>query len=144
MLELNGAEQDAPIDETSTIRLAREFFRSSWKHNPGKRVDDVPLFDALSPESQFHLLECAAAAEHLLDEYGNENEELVRYNTAAVLFDAYHKHPASSLPEFPWDTSPTDVRKLWMAYAYDVMQAYYQYKHLPRHKPWIKLEVKKL
>lgn len=144
LIELDGAQQEAPIDETSTIRVAKEFFRASWKHNPGRRVDDIPLFDSLPPESQFHLLECASAAERLLDEYGNENEELVRYNTAVVLYDAYHKHPASSLPELPWDTAPTDVKTLWMAYATDVLSAYYQFKQLPRHKPWIEIKVKKL
>lgn len=145
MLELGGAvEQDAPIEETSSLRVAQEFFRSSWNHNPGRRVDDIPLFDALSPEAQFHLLECAAAAERLLDEYGNEDEAVVRYNTAIVLYEAYHKHPVSEIPDLPWDSAPTEVRALWVRYAEDVVRAFYQYKHLPRRKPWLKLEVKKL
>lgn len=136
--------EDSGIDGTSTLKIAQEIFRSSWKNNPGRTVYDSPIFDGLDEVARFHLIETAAAAERLLDEYGNENEELVRYNTAVVLYDAYHKHPASSLPELPWDTAPTDVKTLWMAYATDVLSAYYQFKQLPRHKPWFEIKVKKL
>lgn len=68
---------------------------------------------------------------------------MLLWSLARVLYDAYHLHPASTAPPLPFDPAPTDVKVLWYSYAKDVLREWYTVKHLPRHKPWIEIEVKK-
>ena len=133
------------IENTSTYALAQELFRASWVHNVGRTVHDVPLWDALDDVAKFHLIETAYAAEQLLQQYDTEEEKLLTWNLAEVLFRAYSGHPAGgdSIPNLPWRNAPNDFKILYYKYAEQVLTTWYLNKHLPRHKGWLEVVVKK-
>lgn len=144
MQELNPVI-DHNVEGTSTMALARELHRSSWVHNQGRLVTDIPLFDALDDVARFHLLETAYAVEQLLEVYDTEEEELLKWNTAETLFRAYSGHPAGgeSIPNLPWRTAPNDLKILYYRYAEDVLREWYLRKTLPRHKGWLEVTVQR-
>jgi hypothetical protein len=128
--------------ETSTDNLAREIHRSSWRHNEGRRVEDIPLFDALPEEAKIHLRDTACAGEVMMWKFRDENELLLQYNMALVLFDAYHMHPyGPELPPLDFQEAPTDMKRLWMAYAKDFIDHWWLVKDKPQLQPNIKIEV---
>lgn len=137
--EVSKMLEAVPLDleHTSTMALAREMHRASWRHNPGRMTVDIPLFDNLPELGKFHLLETAYAAETLLDQYDHEEEKLLTWNLAEVMYTAYTHHPASDLPPLPWVSAPTDVGVLWYRMASDVLKEWYLKKGLPRHKGWL-------
>lgn len=137
-LQIEGLD----IEHTSTVALARELYKASWKWNVGRTVYDSPLWEGLSEVDKFHLIEVAGTAEVLLDKFGNEDEKLVLYNLARTLYLAYHLHPVSTVPEMSFDTAPDEVRNLWIRYARQVWDEYLLKKHLPRHKPWLDVVVR--
>ncbi len=130
-----------PNSETSTEDLAREIHRSSWKHNDGRTVLDIPLFDALSEPAKIQLLDVACAVEVMMDRFRDEDERLLRWNMAHVMWDAYHLHPFCHVPHLPFEGSPSDVRRLWEAYAQDAIDMWWLVKDKPRLKPNINIEV---
>lgn len=144
MTELNPIIEQNP-EGTSTMALARELHRSSWVHNQGRMVTDIPLFDALDEIARFHLLETAYVAEQLLEQYDTEEEKLLTWNLAETLFRAYAGHPAGgeSIPNLPWRTCPNDLKLLYYRYAEDVLREWYCKKMLPRHKGWLEVTVKR-
>ncbi len=127
--------------DTRTEHLARTLFKASWTYNDGRMVDDVPLYDALSDGAKRVLMDTAAAAEILLDEFGNEEERLVVGNLAWTLFDAYHCHPFCSEPNLPFVSAPADVKALWVQYAKDVLACYYEKKYLPSAPNFMDIQV---
>lgn len=133
------------VEGTSTLALARELHRSSWVHNQGRTISDIPLFDALDEIAKFHLLETAYAAEQLLEQYDTEEEKLLTWNLAETLYRAYVGHPAGgeSTPNLPWRTAPNDLKVLYYRYAEDVLREWYMKKSLPRHKGWLEVRVEK-
>lgn len=136
---------DLDIEHTSTVCLARELHRSSWVHNQGRTVDDIPLFDALDDMAKFHLIETACAAEALLEQFDTEEEKLLTWNLAETIYRAYVGHPAGgeSTPNLPWRTAPNSLKALYYHYAEDVLRSWYLHKHLPRHKGWMEVRVDK-
>src|SRR4051812_4179115 len=123
MTDINPIPEQDP-EGTSTMALARELHRSSWIHNVGRVVTDIPLFDALDDVARFHLLETAYAAEQLLEQYDTEEEKLLLWNLSEVLYRAYVGHPAGgeSIPNLPWRNAPNDMKLLYYRYAVDVLQ----------------------
>lgn len=142
-IEINEAVKDIERnpDGTSTMELARELFRASWTFNVGRTVNDIPLFDSLDSVDQFHLLETAYACEQLLEKYDTEEEKVLTWNLARVAFEAYCGHPASQVPNLPWDSAPRDMKTLYYRYAQWVLAKWYQVKTLPRHKGWLQVNV---
>lgn len=141
MVELNPVIE-TDIESTSTIALARALFQASWKWNVGRKVDDTLTWDGLTEIAKFHLLEVAFAAETLLEKYDTEPYKLLLGNLAIVIYEAYHKHPISTVPNLPFDTAPDDVKRLWIEYARTVLDAWYLSKQLPRHRGWLQVTVK--
>lgn len=117
---------------TSTEHLARELHLSSWKHNEGRTVYDIPLFDALHEVQRVHLLDTAYAGEVMMLKYRDEDDRLLNWNMALVLWDAYHHHPYSELPTLPYQTAPNEVRQLWQEYAKDFIDKWWLVKDLPQ------------
>ena len=77
------------LEATSTWELARSLFNSSWQHNDGKQETDELFFDGLNEIALTHLIDTAGAAEEMLREFQNEPQDLLTYNTAATLYEAY-------------------------------------------------------
>lgn len=142
MTEMNPLP-DIDIEHTSTVALARALHHASWAHNPGRMIVDIPVFDALPEADKFHLVEVAYAAECLLDQYDHEEEKLLLWNLAEILYRAYVGHPASDIPNLPWESAPTDVGILWYRYAEGVLKRWREVKSLPRHKGWLNVKVRK-
>ncbi len=117
---------------TSTEHMARELHLASWKYNEGRTVYDIPLFDALHEVQRIHLLDTAYAGEVMMHKYRDEDERLLRWNLALVLWDAYHQHPWSSVPSLPFQTAPDEVRELWQKYAQDFIDKWWLVKDLPQ------------
>lgn len=128
---------------TSTLAIAEELHRSSWKNNPGKTIYDLPMFRSESPVAQAFLLDVACAAEAVLYFYDQEEQQLLTWNVADAVYTAYHKHPFSTVPDLPWVTAPNDVKRLWYEYAKDVVRVWYMTKHLPQMVPWLNIEIDK-
>lgn len=128
--------------DTSTEDLAREIHRSSWKHNDGRTVHDIPLFDALGEPAKIQLLDVAAAGEVMMWRFRDEDEKVLEWNLAHVMWDAYHQHPfAPELPHLPFQGAPADVVRLWMRYAKDFIDMWWLVKDKPRLKPNINIEI---
>lgn len=117
---------------TSTEYLAREIHLSSWKHNEGRTVYDIPLFDTLHEVQRIHLLDTAHAGEVMMEKYRDEDPRLLNWNLALVLWDAYHQHPYSDLPSLSYQAAPLEVRQLWQKYAKDFEDLWWQVKDLPK------------
>lgn len=128
------------LENTSTWDLARALFSSSWQHNDGKTVTDEVLFDSLEEIAVTHLIDTAAAAEELLKEYANEPYDLLVYNTAATLYEAYTHHPYSADPGLPWESAPQDLQMFWTLMAKDFMQKWKEVKHKTPYKGWFDVE----
>ena len=137
MNEITGQD----VSETRTQKLAEALFRASWRFNDGRRTWDIPIYSALSEESKQQLLDTAAACEVLLTEFPDESGQLLIWNCARTLFEAYHAHPYSSEPELPWDSSPKTVKFLWFQYGDAVVTEYYASKHLPSAKAFTQIKV---
>lgn len=132
------------VQNTSTMCLARELHRSSWKWNIGRTVHDLPLFDSLGELAQFHLLDTAAAAQKLLNAFPDESGQLLTWNCAEALYLAYHAHPADKTPHGSWDDAPKEMKLLWYRYAEDFITEYYRVRGLPAYNGWMDVRIKKL
>lgn len=129
--------------ETSTYKLAEELFHSSWRHNEGKTHDDLLFFHQLPPHDVFLLLDAASCAERLLEEFCNENEQLLMWNLAEWLYQGYVGHPLCSEPNLPFELAPDDLKRYWHAIAKDFWVKWLEVKHLGKHLGWRQLEIKK-
>lgn len=128
------------LEVTSTWALARALFSSSWQHNDGKTVTDEVFFDSLEEIAVTHLIDTAAAAEELLKEYANEPYDLLVYNTAATLYEAYTHHPYSADPGLPWESAPQDLQMFWTLMAKDFFDTWKAVKHKQPYKGWYDVE----
>lgn len=133
----------ADPENTSTWELARALFTSSWQHNDGKTEEDVLFFDNLDPPAIQHLLDTASAAESMLKEYQHEPRELLIYNTAATLYEAYTQHMFSADPGLSWETAPQDVQLFWVQMAKDFIETWKQVKHKQPYEGWYDVEMKR-
>lgn len=137
MNEITGED----VSGTRTQAMAKALFLASWQYNDGRRTDDIPIYSALSDASKQQLLDSAAAAEVLLTEFPDESGQLLIWNVARTLYEAYHIHPYSSEPGLPWDTAPNVVKLLWYKYGDAVVTEHYVSKHLPSAKAFTQIKV---
>lgn len=130
------------LEATSTWNLARSLFTSSWQHNDGKTATDEVFFDNLEPIAITHLMDTAGAAEDMLRQFQHEEYNLLVYNTAATLYEAYTCHPYSADPGLPWENAPQDVQMFWVLMAKDFMETWKNVKNKPPFKGWYDVELK--
>lgn len=132
------------LEATSTWNLARSLFMSSWQHNDGKTATDEVFFDNLEPIAITHLMDTAGAAEDMLRQFQNEEYNLLVYNTAATLYEAYTHHPYSADPALPWESAPQDVQMFWTLMAKDFMEKWKEVRNKPAYQGWYDVEVSRL
>lgn len=142
MTSLNIERNDeSGLEGTSTLELARELHRSAIKNNVGRTIYDAISFDTLGDMGRFHLLDIAAVGERFLMEFPDESGQLLIWNLARTIFEAYYSHPVDSTPNLGWEKAPNDLKLLWYRYAEDFLRIWYSVKGLPRYPGWLQVKV---